>query len=169
MMSNLLRTLSILLVLVLPFGAVAQEPVTHLIQSQLFEVIEDGMLSNKRISLEIFAVKKGGVSHAQCRFTVITINNERKHIYLDTFAASTDDQSIRHLKIEEDALSFEMIPFSLAPDRPIRLVATRKGGTSNYKVSAVGLWMGLMEKSKLLQIEWKQVPSITLPYNTISR
>ena len=169
MMSNLFQALSILVVVAFPLGAVAKEPVTHLIQSELFEVIEDGLLSNKRISLEIFAVKKDGVSHAQCRFAVITINNERKHLYLDTFTASTDDQSIKDLRIEEDTFSFEMIPFSLAPDRPIRVVATRKGGPSNYNVSAVGLWTGLMEKSKLLKIEWKQVRSITLPYNTISR
>jgi len=166
MMSNAFRAL-ILAVVVLPLHAAAEEPVTHLIQSELFEVIENGAVSNKRISLDVSALKKDGVSWAECRFVVITIDSEKKRLNVDTFSASTDSQTIRDLKVEKDVLSFEMIPFALAPDRPIRIVATRKGWS--YNVSAVALWPGLIEKTKSVKTEWKQVPAITLPYTTISR
>ncbi len=163
-----LRRFVIGLALALPaYGAA--DSVTHAIQSQLFEIFENGALSNKRVSLDIFAVQNGGVSRAQCQFAVITINNKGQYLSLDMFSASTDDSTIRDLQIDKGRLSFEMTPFPLAPDRPIRVVATRGHGPGGYKVGVTGVWTGLMDKSSLIKIEWKQVPSIALPYNTIRR
>ena len=63
-----------------------------------------------------------------------------------------------------------MIPFPASPDRPPRFVATRAKGadlSGVYKANAIGLWTGLFDTTKSIKIEWKQVPSIQLPFTKI--
>jgi hypothetical protein len=166
---NLSGTIVFLLVVVLPVFGQASEPVYHSAHSILFEIIEDGVISSKRVSLDFDANAVNGTTWAECRITIITINDDKKRIELDTYYSSTDQATIKNLKIDSEVVSLEMIPFPLAPDRPLKLVAVRKGEPHLYQVKAVGLWTGLWTKSKLVKIEWRQVPSIKLPYATIGK
>ncbi len=168
---NLSRPLLFLLVLVaLPVFGQARDPVHHSSDPILFEIIEDGVISNKRVSLEFDANEVKGTKWAECRITIITINNDKKRIELYMYYASTERATIRNLDISSKAISFEMIPFPLAPDRPLRFVATRQGEMSHlYQANAVGLWKGLFDETKLLKAEWRQVPSIALPFPTIGK
>jgi hypothetical protein len=143
--------------------------VYHSAHSILFEIIEDGVISSKRVSLDIDANAVNGTTWAECRITIITINDDKKRIELDTHYSSTDQATIKNLKIDSEVVSFEMIPFPLAPDRPLTLVAVRKGEPHLYQVNAVGLWTDLLTKKKFVKIEWRQVPSIKLPYTTIGK
>ena len=166
---NLSGTIVFLLVIVLPVFGQAREPVYHSAHSILFEIIEDGVISSKRVSLEFAANAVNGTTWAECRIAVITINDDKKRIELDTYYCSTDQATIKNLKIDSEVVSFEMIPYPLAPDRPLKLVAALEGKSNSYRVSAVGLWTGLFKKNKLVKIEWRQVPSIKLPYTTIGK
>jgi len=167
---NLPRTILFLLVVSLPVFGQAKEPVYHSAHSILFEIIEDGVISSKRVSLEFDAHAVDGTTWAECRITIITINDDKKRIELDTYYSSTDQATIKNLQIDPEVVSFRMIPFPLAPDRPLKLVAVRKKSEPYlYQVSAVGLWTGFLEKKKLVKIEWRQVPSIKLPYTTIGK
>jgi len=159
------RTLLFLLVVVLPVFGQAREPAYHSAHSILFEIIEDGVISSKRVSLDFAASE----TWAECRITIITINDDKKRIELDMYYSSTDQGTIKNLKVDSEVVSFEIIPYPLAPDRPLRLVASREGKSNLYRVSAVGLWTGLFTKNQLVKIEWRQVPSIKLPYNTIGK
>jgi len=162
---NLSRTILFLLVVALPVFGQARDPVYHSGHSILFEIIEDGVISSKRVSLDFDAIE----TWAECRITIITINDDKKRIELDAYYCSTDQGTIRNLTIDSEVVSFEIIPFPLAPDRPLRLVATRERKSHFYQVNAVGLWTGLFTKNKLEKIEWRQVPSIKLPYTTIGK
>jgi hypothetical protein len=167
---NLSRSILFLLVVALPVFGRAKEPVYHSAHSILFEIIEDGVISSKRVSLEFVANAVDGTTWAECRIIIITINHDKKRIELDTYYCSTDQATIKNLQIDSELVSFEMIPYPLAPDRPLKLVAVRKKTEPHlYQVSAVGLWTGLWEKGKLVKIEWRQVPSIKLPYTTIGK
>ena len=147
----------------------AKEPITHSVKWLLFEVIEDGVVSDKRIALDIFATRdSNGATRAELDMAVLTIYHTSKRIALDPYHCSTEQACIRGLQIDQDAVSFEMIPFPLAPDRPIRVIATRKGKDSKYQVSAVGLWANMFTKVPI-RTEWRQVLSIELPYSKISR
>jgi hypothetical protein len=153
----------------------AWEPISHRSDPILFEVIENGEISSKRVSLEFDAWESvQNEASAECRITIITINNDKKRIELDTYYASTDQTTIKNLRIDPEMVSFEMFPFPMAPDRPLKFTATLEGlkeshSYHSYKAKAVGLWTGLFEKNKLVNIEWRQVPSIKLPYATIGK
>jgi hypothetical protein len=167
---SLSRAILFLLVVALPVIGQAKEPVYHSAHSILFEIIEDGVISSKRVSLEFAANTVDGATWAECRIIVITRNDDRKRIELDAYYSSTDQATIKNLQIDSEVVSFEMIPFPLAPDRPLKFVAVRKKNEPDlYQVSAVGLWTGLLDKNKLIKIEWRQVPSIKLPYTTIGK
>jgi hypothetical protein len=167
---TLSRTILFLLVVALPVFGQAKEPVHHHAYSILFEIIEDGVISSKRVSLEFAANAVDGTTWAECRIAVITINDDKKRMELDTYYCSTDQATIKNLKIDSEVVSFEMIPYPMAPDRPLKLVAVRKKSEPHlYQVSVVGLWTGLWMKEKLVKIEWRQVPSIKLPYTTIGK
>ncbi len=164
------RPLLFILVMVCPIFGQASEPMYHSADPLLFEVIENGVISNKRVSLEINANDRNGTKWAECLITVITINNEKKRIELYMYHASTEDATIKNLSVSSKAISFEMIPFPLAPDRPLRFLATRQDELSHlYQANAVGLWKGLFKETELQKIEWRQVPSITLPFSTIGK
>ena len=163
---NLSRTITFLLIIMLPVFGQATEPVNHSAKSILFEVIEDGVISSKRVSLDLMA-HANGTTWAECRITIITINDNKKHIELDNYYVSTDQSTIKNLKIDSEVVSFDMMPYPLCPDRPLKFVATRKD--DSYQVKAVGLWNGLWTKGKSVKIEWLQVRSIKLPYTTIGK
>ena len=167
---NLSRTILFLLVVALPVFGQAKEPVYHSAHSHLFEIIENGIISSKRVSLEFAANAVEGNKWAECQIIIITINDRKKRIELDSYYSSTDQSTIRNLQIDSEVVSFEMVPYPMAPDRPLKFVAVRKKDEPNsYQVSVVGLWTGLLDKKKLIKIEWRQVPSINLPYTTIGK
>lgn len=156
--------------MVCPVFGQASESIYHDSDPILFEVIENGVISNKRVSLEVKAGGKNGTQWAQCLITVFHINNGKKSIELNMFYALTDNATIRDLSVSAEAISFEMIPFPLAPDRPLRFLATRQGELSHlYQANVVGLWKGLFKETELQKIEWRQVPSIPLPFSTIGK
>jgi hypothetical protein len=150
-------------------SGLAKDPVTHSAHTILFEVIEDGALSSKRVALDFDAYIQNGNPWIECRFAVLTINDEKEHVEVDNYNASTDQETINNAFVERDSVSFDMIPFPLAPDRPLRLVASREPGKSEYRVNVVGLWAGLFDKKKQVKIEWRQVQSISLPFPKIER
>jgi hypothetical protein len=167
---NLSRTILLILIVALPAFGQAKEPVYHSARSILLEIIEDGVISSKRVSLEFAANAVDGTTWAECRIIIITINNDKKCIELDAYYSSTDQSTIKNLQIDSEIVSFEMIPYPSAPDRPLKLVAVRKKSEPHlYQVNAVGLWTVLWDKSKLVKIEWRQVPSIKLPYTIIGK
>lgn len=149
-------------------GAAAAEPITHLIDLVFFEVVEEGLAPSDRahIAMNIFAGTKDGQAWADCQWVYITTNKTQRKNQLFLYSASTKDGSIRNVLVNQDTFSFDI---ALWPDRPVRFVAAGKSGTSNYKIGGAGVWAGLLNKSELVKIEWKQVTSITLPYNTLSR
>lgn len=155
-----------------PVFGQAGEQILHSSDPILFEVVEDGVTTNKRVSLEINAHKNAdGVDWAECLIVMIESNNKKKRTDLYMYHSSTDNlPTIKNLSISPLAVSFEMTPFPLAPDRPLRFVATRKDPSSYaYEANAVGLWTGLFDKTKLLKVEWRQVPSIALHYPAIGK
>jgi len=167
---NFSKSLIFLLVMVCPVFGQASESIYHDSDPILFEVIENGVISNKRVSLEVKAGGKNGTQWAQCLITVFHINNGKKSIELNMFYALTDNATIRDLSVSAEAISFEMIPFPLAPDRPLRFVASRQGEKSHlYQASATGLWRELINEKEMLKIEWRQVPSFTLPFSIIGK
>lgn len=167
---NFSSPLLFILVMFCPVFGQASETIYHSSDPILFEIIENGVISNKRVSLEINANNLHRTQWAECLITIITINDEKKRIELNMYYSSTEYATIRNLSISSKAISFEMIPFPLAPDRPLRFVATRQGELSHlYQAKAVGLWKGLFKETELLKIEWRQVPSITLPFSTIGK
>ena len=167
---NLFRPLIFFLIMVCSAFGQASEPIYHSSDPILFEIVENGVISNKRVSLEINANNVNGTQWAECLITVITRNDEKKRIELNVYYSSTDHATIRNLSVSSNAISFEMIPFPLAPDRPLRFLATRQGDKSHsYQANAVGLWKGLFKETELVKIEWRQVPSITLPFSRIGK
>jgi hypothetical protein len=169
MMVNITRVFFLLFVALSAIPLRASEPVSHLAQWLLFEVIEDGAVSNKRVALDIYASQDAtGKTWAEAKVAVITIDHTQKRVALDPYYCSTDQATIKSLRIDKDVVSFEMMPFPLAPDRPIRVIAKREGKSSAYRVSAIGLWSNLFTKDPM-KVEWKQVSTIELPYRTITR
>ena len=161
-----------LLIMACPVFGQASEPILHSSDPILFEVVEDGVATSKRVSLEINAYEnENGIDWAECLIAILHTDDREKRTELYMYHASTENlPTIKNLNISPLAISFEMIPFPLAPDRPLRFVATRKGPSSHvYEANAVGLWTGLFDKTKLLKTEWRQVPSITLPYPTMGK
>ena len=155
-----------------PVFGQAGQPILHSSDPILFEIVEDGIVTNRRVSLEINAHKNADrVDWAECLIVMIESNDKKKRTELYTYRSSTDNlPTIRNLSISALAVSFEMTPFPLAPDRPLRFVATRKGPSSHvYEANAVGLWTGLLVETKLLKVEWRQVPSIALLYPAIGK
>jgi hypothetical protein len=163
------RSFFALLVGVLALSVSASEPISHSVQWLLFEIVEDGVVTNKRAALDIYASQSvNGKPWAEARVAVLTIDHAKRRVELDPFYCSTDRGTIRDLRIDDDVLSFEMMPFPLSPDRPIRIVASREGKSSIYRVSGAGIWSNFFTKNPMT-IEWKQVSSIELPYRTIGR
>ena len=150
------RSLLLLFILTFPVFAQTREPVYHSAHSILFEIIEDGVISNKHVSLDFDANDVNGTIWAECRITIITTNNNEKQIETNNYYTSTEQSTIRNLVIDPDKVSFDMIPYPLAPDRPLKLVATRIDKTPLYNVQVVGLWPDLLTNKKSIQIEWNQ-------------
>ena len=98
----------------------------------------------------------------------MTINAQKRHVELDTYYCSTDQSTITNLKIDADRVSFDMIPFPLAPDRPLHMVVIYEKA-NQYRGNATGLWTGLWAAKEVVKIEWRQVPSIELPFTTVAR
>jgi hypothetical protein len=84
---------------------------------------------------------------------------------------STDDESITNLSVTPKSVSFEIYvgAFDLGGEpRKISFKASRQGLSSgNYTAQAIAIWRSLFDETKLINIEWKQVPAITLPFPTI--
>ena len=153
------RSLLILFISTIPVFVQAREPVYHSAHSILFDIVEDGTISNKRVSIDFDANDVNGTVWADCRITVITTDDSKKPIETDNYYTSTEQSTIRNLVIDPDKVSFNMIPFPLTPDRPLKLVATRVGKTPLYDVKVFGLWTDLLSNRKSVQIEWRQVSS----------
>lgn len=167
---SLIKPLLFILFMICSTAGQADEPIYHKADSMLFEIIENGEVSNKHVSLEFNANKGSGTQWAECLITIITADSTTKRMELNHYYVSTDQMTIRNVSITSKAISFDMMPFPLAPDRPLRFVATRGSDTSDvYKANAVGLWKGLIKESNLLKVEWRQVPSISLPYSVIGK
>jgi hypothetical protein len=79
MVMNIRRSnvLLFLVVIALPLLGRANQLLSRSIHSMLFEVIESGQLSNKRVSLDIDAINRHGTPWAECRITVMTINPKK--------------------------------------------------------------------------------------------
>jgi hypothetical protein len=146
----------LLFILILPVFAQATEPINHSAHSILFEIIEDGTISNKSVSLDFDANSVNGFIWAECRITVITTDNDKKQVQTDNYYTSTERGTIRNLRIAPDKVSFDIIPYSLSPERPLKLVADRVDKTPLYSVKVVGLWPDLLTNKKSVQIEWRQ-------------
>ena len=81
MKNNLSGTLLFMFIMLLPVFLQASE-YYHSAHSILFEVIEDGAISSKRVSLDFDANNVNGTLWAECRVAIITINKDKKHIDL---------------------------------------------------------------------------------------
>lgn len=168
---NFSRLLLILFVTTCPAFAQAADPIYYSTTYPiLFEIIENGVVTNRHVSLQLTANKKDGAQWAECLITMITGDSKNKRMELSAYYTSTDQETIRNLSITPKAISFDMMPFPLAPDRPLRFIATREHEASySYQANGVGLWKGLFKEIEMVKTEWKQVPSITLPYTTIGK
>jgi len=81
-------TLFFIYLVCLPVISYAKEPVTHAIHSLFFEMIEGGVVSNKRVILEIDAAVDKGKPWAECRGAILYINDSKKHISVENFYSS---------------------------------------------------------------------------------
>ena len=163
------RLLVFLLVLVLPALGRTSETIRHSTGTHplLFEVIENGVDTKNRVLLEFDALKQGKASWAECRITILWVIDDGKSIEPYLYYVSTDQATIVNLDISSKAISFDMIPFTLAPESPLRFIATQKHRLRPlYEASAVGLWK-VWDETKVQKTEWKQVKSIELPLSTI--
>src|SRR5882762_338592 len=103
-MYRMLAALRLVLALLCASSVRAEEPVTHLVDLALFEVVEEGVAPRDRghVALTIFAGKKDGKSWANCQWTLISPNKARKSQELYLFSASTEERNIRNLFIDQD-------------------------------------------------------------------
>jgi hypothetical protein len=142
----------------------------HSVQSALFEVLENGVLSTKRVALGLdVSWSPDRSTWAEVRIVLVTIVHEKKRIELDSYYCSTNSApaTIENLKVQGNGFSLDMYPYPMAPDRPIRLVATRRGVSNKYEVAGTGLWTALFGVLPLQKIEWRQVTSFNLPYSLV--
>jgi hypothetical protein len=152
--------------MMLPAITEAKDPICHRINSLLFAVVENGVVSSRRVSLDIDACRgDNGRLWAEARIAILTLDASKKAFILDSYYSSTETGTVRDLNLDSSAVSFEMTPFPLAPDRPLRVVATKIG--ARYEAKVGGVWSELLSK-KPLTIEWRQIRSIELPYPIVS-
>src|SRR3972149_10854402 len=97
----------LLLILAVPAFGKAMEPIDHSAKSILFEIIENGVISSKRASLEFSASSVDRKTWAECKFSILTINDDTKRIEIDAYYASTTESTIRSLQVDSDTVSFE--------------------------------------------------------------
>jgi hypothetical protein len=134
----------------------------------LFEVLEDG-LTQYWVSVDCwvdYEIKKP--RHAQASCIIARFFTTGQSIQILPLYVSTDDESIEELEVYPNRVSFTL-RFNTV-DAPLRFLATT-GEVFSYrkfrKAHVVGLSQGDLDKTKIIKIEWRQVPSITLPYSTI--
>ena len=163
---NRVLLVGFVIAMMLPTITEAKDPTCHRINSLLFAVVENGIVSSRRVSLDIDACRdENGRLWAEARIAILTMDAAKKGFILDSYYCSTETGTLRDLNIDSSLVSFEMTPFPLAPDRPLRVVATKTGG--RYEAKVGGVWSELLNK-KPLTIEWRQIRSIELPYPIVS-
>ena|SRR2546425_9463577 len=152
--------------IMLPAITEAKDPTCHRINSLLFAVVENAVVSSRRVALDIDAcLADKGRLWAEARIAILTLDTAKKGFILDSYYCSSETGTLRDLNIDSSSVSFEMIPFPLAPDRPLRVVATKAAG--RYEAKIAGVWSELLNK-KPLTIEWRQIRSIELSYPIVS-
>ena len=140
----------------------------HHSDSMFFEQVENGV-AGYFIALQFNAEEeKNGSKWAECTYAVIYVDKDNKHSEMTLFHASTNDNSIKNLSVSPKSVSFDIDTGWFEQDkstRRIKFVASRQGASSSiYQASAMGLWRNMFDETKLIKMEWKQVPSINLPY-----
>lgn len=140
----------------------------HHSDSMFFEQLENG-IAGYRIAFQFNAEEeKDGSKWAECTYTVIYVDKDKKRSEMTLFHASTNDNSIKNLSVSPKSVSFDIDTGWFEQGggtRQIKFVASRQGSSSAiYQASATGLWRSMFDETKLMKIEWKQVPSIALPY-----
>jgi hypothetical protein len=140
----------------------------HLSKTLFFEQIENGVIG-RYVALRFFAgEEQDGTKWANCEYIGIYINKETKlsELYMEHY--STDDNSITNLSISPKSVSFDINTGWFdqgGHTRQLSFVATRQGSiSSTYQANGVGLWKNMFDETKIIKVEWKQVPSIALPY-----
>ena len=138
----------------------------HDSDTMFFEQIEDGVVG-QFIAFKFYAgAENDGSKWAQCTYAVIYIDKEKKRSELNLVHASTDDNTIKNLSVSPKSVSFDINIgwFEQGGNsRLIHFMASRQGMYS-YQGSAIALWKNMFDETKHIKIEWKQVPSIALPF-----
>jgi len=145
----------------------------HNSDTTFFEWIENGVGGTQFVALKFNAEEEqDGTKWAECIYTVIYLNKETKRSELNMYHVSTNDKTINNLSVSPKSVSFDIGTGWFEPGgntRQIKFLATRQGSSSyTYQANAVALWKSMFDEAKSIKIEWKQVPSITLPYPVVT-
>ena len=140
--------------------------------TMFFEWIENGVSGGQFVALKFSAeALQDGTTWADCKYAVIHVNKDKRNSDLNMYYYSTDEKTIKDLSVTPTSVSFSIDTGWFEPGgltRKLKFVATRQGlSSSTYQANAVALWKGMLDETKLIKIELKQIPSITLPFSTI--
>jgi len=140
----------------------------HISDTLFFEQIENGV-PGQYVALKFSAgEEQSEAKWANCQYIQIFINKEKKLSELHMEYFSTDDNSMTNLSVSPKSVSFDIDfghPDHSGHDRKLTFVANRHDSSSStYEASGSGSWNDMPDETKSIKIEWKQVPSIPLPY-----
>jgi hypothetical protein len=139
----------------------------HLSGTTFFEWIENEVSDKQQFLAVTFSAGIVDAKQwARCQVAVMHVNKKTRQIEMSMSGYDSDKGGIENLSVDPKAVSFDLY---WGVGRTIRFVATRKGLlSSEYEANAVARWTGWLDETKTIKIEWKQVPSITLPFPTIA-
>jgi len=144
----------------------------HSSSALFFEWVEHGVGGRQFVVLRFTAsADQGAPKRAACTYAIIYSNAEGKYSELTLEHFSTDDETIKNLSVTPQSVSFEIYVGSFDPGgeaRKFSFKASRQGlSSSNYTAQAIATWRSLLDETKLVNIVWKQIPAINLPFSTI--
>jgi len=144
----------------------------HSSSALFFEWVEHGVGGRQFVVLRFTAsADQGAPKRAACTYAIIYSNAEGKYSELTLEHFSTDDETIKNLSVTPQSVSFEIYVGSSDPGgeaRKFSFKASRQGlSSSNYTAQAIATWRSLLDETKLVNIVWKQIPAINLPFSTI--
>jgi len=141
----------------------------HSSDTIFFDWVEDGVGGKQFVTLKFTADEShNGLKSAECIYTVIYVNKDKKRSELNMFHFSTNENSMENLSISPKSVTFDIDVgwFEQGGNkRQLKFIATREGSSStHYQARAIGLWKSMFDETKMINVEWKQVHSVALPY-----
>ena len=150
--------------------AQSSKPSHHFSAPYLFEIYQNGKLSNYRSSMTFSAYRddNNGIEYVECKYVLIVTNDESKTLEATAHAFSTTDGTITNVALADSVVSFEMHDDIFSPECSIQFVCDKRLDKVRYTIHGIGTCANKLSSGSTMT-EWRQVRSIHLPYNTLVR